>query len=175
MNKQKKFGIIIFVLAFSLGFLTCWGLEKVTRRNGAGSLAERVPVHPNDLSQHDLMGALHKDMLDRLEKERGGDEDLPPDFALIGPSSRDGLSPFYTRREDDKFVYYDLSLNSENGVKKELNVKVNNGMVEVTEKSTSENSAFESTRAFTIEPGLQNDQAQVLNEKDKVVIKIPKK
>lgn len=188
MESKRSRYIIFFLLAYSLGFLTHWALFKFKSQNFSLTSAEviedeRIPVGPDELRGEDLMDALHRDMLERMGK---GADDLPGKFHAppedvperLNEESyglRDFLVQDIGRREDKDFVYYEVPLVNEQGEKVELKVEVKNGIIEIVEKSIGPNHEAQSSRSFSIEPGLKTDQAQVLNEKDKVVIKIPKK
>lgn len=193
MESKRARAIVYFFLAYSLGFLTHWGLFKFKNQNFSLSEnreqlenSDRVPVHPEDLKGEDLLDALHRDMLERMGKRA---DDFPGRDQMINPHDdfshsdseidsyglKDFLVQDINRREDDKFVYYELPLLNEKGEKIELKVEVKNGIIEIVEKSVGANHQSESSRSFSIEPGLKEDRAQVINEKDKIVIKIPKK
>lgn len=192
MESKRTRYIIFFLLAYSLGFLTHWGLFKFKSQNfsltSAGVVEdERIPVGPDELRGEDLMDALHRDMLERMGKAaddlpgkfHAPPEDVPADVPEKLNEESYGLREFLVqdigRREDKDFVYYEVPLVNEQGEKVELKVEVKNGIIEIVEKSIGPNHEAQSSRSFSIEPGLKTDQAQVLNEKDKVVIKIPKK
>lgn len=187
MESKRVRLIVFFFLAYSLGFLTHWGLYKFKSQNFSLNnqkehQAERIVVTPEELKSEDLMDALHRDMLERMGKEA---DDFPGKFhAPPPPPSHEMLEDSYgireflvrdiNRREDKDFVYYEVPLINENGEKLELKVDVKNGIIEISEKSVGANHESQSSRSFSIEPGLKEDRAQVINEKDKVVIKIPK-
>ncbi len=183
MESKRLRTIFFFLLAYSLGFLTHWTLFKIKSQNffvenKITDSNDRLPVAPHDLNNDDLMDALHRDMLERMGKSaddfpgRASDteNEMTDDYGL-----KDFLVRDINRREDDKFVYYEVPLINENGDKLELNVQVKNGIIEIQETSSGTNHQSQSSRSFSIEPGLKEDLASVINEKDKIIIKIPKK
>ena len=84
------------------------------------------------------------------------------------------------KREDDKFVYYDISIKGLNQNK--LNVKVENGQIDISGtiegKSQDENreSHFSSSfhRSFPTPPNVDSANVKMEQENDKLVIKFPK-
>lgn len=200
MNTSKWNYLFVFLFAFTVGFLTHWGLSQFKDQDQHLANQDRIPVKPDELRPEDLMDALHRDMLSRMGREERAEIEelneelkkahdrfqLTPDqnfhdSDLSSPFEEEsyGLKQFLVqdinRREDSKFVYYEVPLVNEKGEKLELNVVVKDGMIEITEKASGQNHQMESTRTFSLEPGLIESRAQVINEKDKVVIKIPKK
>lgn len=200
MNTSKWNYLFVFLFAFTLGFLTHWGLSQFKDQDVHVANQERIPVNPEELRPEDLMDALHRDMLSRIGREERAeieqlneelqqnhdrfqltpdqgfeDSDFPNSFSEESYGLKQFLVQDINRREDGKFVYYEVPLVNEKGEKLELKVTVKDGMIEITEKASGKNHQLESTRTFSLEPGLIESRAQVINEKDKVVIKIPKK
>jgi hypothetical protein len=200
MKTTKWNYLFVFLFAFTLGFLTHWGLSQFKDPDIHVANQERIPVRPDELGAEDLMDALHRDMLSRMSRDERvemneleeelkkahdrfqlmPDHDFQDsDFSNRFEEESYGLKQFLVqdinRREDSKFVYYEVPLVNEKGEKLELNVTLKDGMIEITEKASGKNHQSESVRTFSLEPGLIESRAQVINEKDKVVIKIPKK
>ncbi|MBY0412609.1 MAG: hypothetical protein K2Q18_00515 [Bdellovibrionales bacterium] len=124
---------------------------------------ERFPVNPNDFDQ--------KSMLDTIKRMNDEENSLSA-FGNMGELA--GVS----EREDDKFVYYDIPLKGRDGNNHKLNVEIKNGMIKISEdvKSSGDTTMETSSeRMFSIDPTLNADKAEVMNEKEKIVIKIPKK
>lgn len=183
MKSLKLQALVFFVFAYSAGFLTHWGLYKFKSQNFSMisdiEQSDRQPVAPEDLRPEDLMGMLHQDMLERmhsgqLDSGQNRENEKEENYNEDSYGLKNFLVQDINRREDKSFVYYEVPLINERGEKIELNVEVSDGVIEIKQKSIGENHQSESTRVFTIEPGLQNSKAQVINESDKVVIKIPK-
>jgi HSP20 family molecular chaperone IbpA len=83
-----------------------------------------------------------------------------------------------SQREDDKFVYYDISVKGLN--KEDLKVKVANGQINIsgkTEKKNEGTGTFMSSmfqRSFPVPPNVDPNKVQMENEKDKLTVKFPK-
>jgi HSP20 family molecular chaperone IbpA len=85
-----------------------------------------------------------------------------------------------SQREDDKFVYYDISVKGLN--KEDLKVKVANGQINISGKTETKNengntgtymsSMFQ--RSFPVPPNVDSNKVQMENEKDKLTVKFPK-
>lgn len=120
---------------------------------------ERFPVDIDDFDHTSMM-----DTINRLSKERA--------------EARASAMGDVSRREDDDNVYYDIPQKAEGGVEHRLNVEVKDGMIRISEDQKSSGDTLVETsseRMFSIDPGLDGERAEVINEKDKIVIKIPKK
>ncbi|MGZ3691073.1 MAG: Hsp20/alpha crystallin family protein, partial [Pseudobdellovibrio sp.] len=92
-----------------------------------------------------------------------------------------------SKREDDSFVYYDIKVGDLNSTS--INTKIENGYVsisgteekksgpEVKEGNASTQSIFKSSfsRTFPLPGNVDQAKMQMLTEKDKVVLKFPKK
>ena len=142
---SKAFIAIIF---FCIGFLSNHYLSKLSAPKSSEIAADRFPVDPNDFD-HDKM----LDAIKRMQDQTGA-----------------GLSVGgVDRREDKDFVYYDIPLKP-NEKDHQLKVKVKDGMISISENTPN----TESEREFSIDQGLDESNAQVITDKDKVCIKIPK-
>ena len=150
--------VFIAVIFFILGFLGNYLLTKVTHAPTAEQLqAERFPVNPDDFDQ--------AKMLDTMARMSDQDEGA----SVMGEISQ---------REDADFVYYEIPLRGHDGLNHKLNVEVKNGMIKISEDSSSSGNAIVETsseRMFSIDPSLDGDRAEVINQKDKIVLKIPKR
>lgn len=84
------------------------------------------------------------------------------------------------RREDDKFVYYEISVKGLN--KEKLNVKVSNGQINIsgqteTKSETGSSSTLLSSsfhRSFPVPAEVDANKVQMENTDDRIVIKFPK-
>jgi hypothetical protein len=156
LTPNKFFIAVIF---FCLGFWSNHLLVKSKMSVVAEEARpERFPVDPADFD--------HESMLETIARMKAQGE--------IGAS---GLGEI-TQREDDKNVYYEIPLKGQDGNTHKLNVEIKNGMIKISEdvSSVSDNiMETSSERMFSIGPGLVGDKAEVINEKEKVIIKIPKK
>lgn len=150
--------------------------------------------HPKKSSEELLLESLLSEStnpFDRIQKMRKqmmkqlpSDDDLDEDqFNLT--FGDEGMNPLdsgrMTQREDDQYIYYEVPLR---GLKEEkLDVQVSQGQVTISgkvEKKSEEkgNSTFFSSsfhRSFPVPPGVDAEHLQVEPEKDKFVIKFPKK
>lgn len=136
--------LAIGIIFFFLGFGTNHLLTKIYYR--AALEVEQVSINPDDFDHDKLMDAARK-----MKQEM----------------TTEGVE----RREDDRYVYYDILLSARERSDSELKVNVNNKIITIIETTQD----VESTREFNIEPGLDEGQAEVLHSKDKVSVKIPKK
>lgn len=84
------------------------------------------------------------------------------------------------KREDDQYVYYDIAVK---GLKQEkVNVRVENGQItisgQVENKTEDEGSASYTSstfhRSFPAPDGVDSNKVQMVQEKDKLVVKFPK-
>ena len=120
---------------------------------------ERFPINPDDFD--------HKSMLESIARmnDEGGE-------AMIEMGGDIG------QHEDDKFFYYEIPLKDPSGAEQKLNVEIKNGMIRISQDLKSSGDAIiqsSTERMFSIPPGLDGERAEVINEKEKIVIKIPKK
>ena len=123
---------------------------------------DRIPVLPNDQDAEKLA--------EYFRARQNPFHDSNQDDLVISD-----VGP--TRREDDRFVYYDIKIDKSGNNK--LNVEVKDGYIHLKSDSNnnSEGSSFSSSmeQVFSIDSNLDDKKAEVLNESDKIVIKIPKK
>lgn len=170
MRKVLSTKLLIAFIFFCIGFLTNHLLVKFVHNSSAeltdvvAGADDRFPVNPNDFDHEKIM-----DTIKRME--RGSEHGL---------ESSMGSPSLIARREDEKFEYYDLPLKGQDGLNRKLNVEIKDGIVKVREviKNQVEDSISESIseRMISLDSmKLDINRAVVLNEKDKIVIKIPKK
>lgn len=122
---------------------------------------DRYPVNPDDFDNRKMIEAIRQSQGDPLEMETGA--------SMVGE---------ITQREDDKYVYYEIPINKDSQTNHELKVEVKNGVISISEiLKNNGNPVIETNaeRMFTIDPELDSALAEVLNEKDRVLVKIPKK
>ena len=170
MRKFLTTKLFIAITFFCLGFLSNHVLVKFVHnpttqvRDAFAGPEDRFPINPDDFDHDKIMETLEK-------MERTSEQGM--ESAMGGP----GL---IAQREDEMFEYYDLPLRGNDGSDRKLNVEIKNGIVVVREVITNQgaDSISESTseRMITLDSSrLDVDRAEVLNQKDKIVIKIPKK
>lgn len=151
----------IAVIFFCIGFLTNHLLTKINRMPVQVVKSEdRFPVNPDDFDHEKMM-----DTISRMQEDS---------MDMRGASTLGIIS----QREDNKNVYYDIPLRGDDGTNHKLNVEIKDGMIKISEDiKDNSNGVLEtsSERMFTIAPGLDADKAEVINQKDKIVIRIPKK
>lgn len=165
MKRLFNTKFFIAVIFFCIGFLTNHLLVKVRGVPVIAHNEERFPVSPEDFD--------HNRMLETIQRMTEGD-DLRVEDSMMGASIVGEIS----QREDDKNIYYDIPQKGHDGVNHKLNVEIKNGMIKVSEDLKSSGDArieTSSERMFSIDPGLDSDKAEIINEVDRIVIKIPKK
>ncbi|MBC7427853.1 MAG: hypothetical protein H7336_04520 [Bacteriovorax sp.] len=139
--------------------------------NKGKTSGERFPVDPDDFDQSKMM-----ETIQRMQKEaESGFNGLEKDLDEAGTGAG-----ALNQHEDEKYVYYEIPLKGHDGTNHKLNVEIKNGLVRVSEdtKDQGGNSMSESSseQMFTLDPRrVDADKAEVLNQKDKIVIKIPKR
>jgi hypothetical protein len=152
--------LFIGLAFFCLGFLVSNQLVSINRSPSITyDKAERFPVDPDDFD--------HEKMLESLRRTQG-------DQSLFGASRLSEIE----QKEDEDYVYYNIPLQSQDGTTHKLDVEVKNNMIRITEDLRDQRGAdieTSSERVFSIDPRLNPDEALVLNEKDRIVIKIPKR
>jgi HSP20 family molecular chaperone IbpA len=92
----------------------------------------------------------------------------------------DSGTPEINQREDDHYVYYDVSLQGVDP--KDVNLKIENGEVSLsgktkkTVKNGDSESAFESTfhREFPVPDQVDEQKVQIDQAQDKLIVKFPK-
>lgn len=152
MKKILNSKSFIAIAFFCLGFLVNQGLRNY---HAATSIPDsRFPFNPEDFE------------LDIKKAPFGRD--------FQGASTVGLLS----KREDATTVYYEIPLKENLSDKHKMNVDIKDGVIKISEELKSdEHGSIEtsSERIFTIDSNLDSTKAEVINEKDKIVIKIPKK
>ena len=76
--------------------------------------------------------------------------------------------------EDSHFVYYTIPI-EDDAKNTKLNVEVKDGYIHITHEAKDEGYSASSEQVFPVAPHLDENKAEVLNEKNKIIIKIPKK
>lgn len=158
--KTQVFTAIIF---FCVGFLTNHFLVKLKRQSVEVVVPQedRYAVNPDDFDHMKMLDSIGRMSEENAEATRGA--------STLGMISE---------RFDEKNVYYDVPLKGDDGVNHKLNVEIKDGMVKISEDiKDNKNGILEtkSERMFTIGEGLDVDRAEVINQKDKITIRIPKK
>lgn len=174
MSNSKKTNIFIAVIFFCLGFLTNHLLVKFVHNPTVvtGAATDRFPVDPDDFDQSKML-----DTIQRMQKEtEQGFGDIERELNQAGNVGIGAIG----KREDDKFFYYEIPLKNQDGSQNKMNVEIKDGMVRITEDTKHEgsNSAMQSSseRIFPLDTSRYDaNKAEVLNQKDKIIIKIPKK
>lgn len=163
MKKDLSIKFFIAVIFFCLGFLTNHLLTKLNRNQvQVVNTEERFPVNPDDFDHEKMM-----ETIKRMDDENFGAD-------MRGASTLGIIS----QRQDDKYVYYDIPLRGDDGTNHKLNVEIKDGMIKITEDIKDEKVGLletSSERMFSVGPGLDADKAEVINQKEKIVIRIPKK
>lgn len=152
MKRVLNIKVLIAVIFFCLGFLTSHFLAKVAKspsiiQHEQAGLDERYPVNPDD-------------------------------FDLSGFSGGASMLGVISERQDEKNVYYEIPSVGADGSNRKLNVEIKDGMIRINEDVKDQhNGVFQtsSERMFTIDPSLDASRAEVINQEDKIIIRIPKK
>ena len=165
--KYSKAKILAALFFFCLGYLGNNLVDRV-RQVGPRTIegVERFPVDPNDFD--------HRKMIEAMNESRGQDQKAQFDQQVAAVSMMGDIN----QREDEKFVYYEIPINKEADTYHELKIEVKQGMILITEFLKDKKNPINETsaeRMFTIDPELDSTAAEVLNEKERVLIKIPKK
>lgn len=165
MTKFTKSKIITAVLFFFLGYMANGLFDRV--RESAGPISvegvERYPVDPDDFDS--------RKMIDAIKESKAGEWSQPFDSgaSIIGE---------ITQREDEKFVYYEIPVNQAANTTHQLKVEIKKGFIRIAEISKATGQEIVETNAermFTIDPSLDSALAEVLEQNNKVLIKIPKR
>lgn len=159
MKRLFNTKLFIAVLFFCIGFFTNHLLTKVRGAPNIATNDERFPVDIDDFDHTSMM-----DTINRLSKERA--------------EARANAMGKISQHEDDQYMYYEIPQKTESGANHKLNVEIKDGMIKISEDLKSSGDTMvesSSERMFSIDPGLDGDKAEIINEKDKIVIKIPKK
>lgn len=164
MTKITRSKILTALTFFILGYMSNGLIDRVS---GPGPVnvegVERYPVNQDDFDT--------RKMIEAIKESKTGEWEQPIDSgaSIIGE---------ITQREDDKFVYYEIPVNNAANTNHELKVEVKEGFIRIAEVSKSSGEANIETsaeRMFTIDPSLDSALAEVLDQKNKVLIKIPKR
>lgn len=167
MTKFTKSKLITAVLFFTLGYMAngLFGFVRETAGGGPVNVegVERYPVNPDDFDS--------RKMIEAMRESSPNEPTLPRDSgaSIIGE---------ITQREDEKFVYYEIPVNQSANTTHQLKVEIKEGFIRIAEisKSTGEDIVeTNAERMFTIDPSLDSALAEVLEQNNKVLIKIPKR
>ncbi len=146
-----KSKIIIAISCFFIGFFTHLVLSKL---NLSIEHSDRVEVKPEEFD---------RDMFNGGKPFLESSEDIEKAFDLNIQES-----------EDANFVYYAIPIEND-GKNSKLNVEVKEGYIHIIHEAKDEGFSASSEQVFPIAPNLDENKAEVLNEKNKIIIKIPKK
>jgi hypothetical protein len=163
MKKRLKSKIFYSLIIFAAGFCTHLLISKINFSYFSSHLSdERIAVSPEEFDRDQLHGSFEKRFgIDRLSDT---DSDVP-----IGDFD---ISPL--RKEDTSFVYYEIPLKNVGGNNK-LNVEIKDGYIHLNFEKKEESSSQSMEQVFSIDSNLDDRKAEVINEKDKIIIKVPKK
>lgn len=171
MTKITKSKLLTAVVFFTLGYMSN-GLFDRVRDPGPVNVegVERYPVNPDDFDT--------RKMIEAMKDSESSEWSRPKAHADSGAS----IIGEITQREDDKFVYFEIPVNQSANTSHELKVEIREGILRIAEVSKSKDgdasgAAVETNaeRMFTIDPSLDSALAEVLDQKNKVLIKIPKR
>jgi hypothetical protein len=166
MKKIKKIlnsRLVVAVLFFLFGFYINVYLNHKNTINSVSQVNEdRIPVNPTDFDIDNMHDSFAKKM---------NDEVVEDDSNLIDLNAFN-LTP--NRKEDDLFVYYEIPL-QKNAKDNKLNIEIKDGFIHLKSDSKDKSMTSSMEQVFSIDSNLDDKKAEVLNEKEKIVIKIPKK
>lgn len=149
--------IFVGIVCFSLGFLANHFFARSAvpmRALDQTTVADQYAINSDDFDHDKILEAM-KSMQQNM----------------MGAQANNLEITGVNRREDDHFVYYEIPLNDKEKNQGELKVNVKDGMISIAENTRN----TQSERQFSIDPGLEDSKANVITEKDKILIKIPKK
>jgi hypothetical protein len=164
MTKITKSKILTAITFFILGYMSNNLFDRV-RSPGPVNVegVERYPVNPDDFDT--------RKMIEAIKESKTGEWEQPIESgaSIIGE---------ITQREDDKFVYYEIPINQSANTNHELKVEIKDGFIHIAEVSKSTGKMVIETNAermFSLDPSLDSALAEVLDQKNIVLIKIPKR
>lgn len=161
-SKTKLFTALFF---FFLGYMGNTLVDKVRQPDPVSVEGiDRYPVNPDDFDHRKMIEAMRES-----DHFRPDEKIMDSGASVLGDISQ---------REDDKFVYYEIPIIKEAGINHELKVEVKEGMIKISEMlkdSTNPMIETNAERMFSIDPELDSAMAEVKNENNRVLIKIPKK
>lgn len=163
MKKFLSSRVFVGLICFALGILANHLYTRMSFHSQTladSEREERIPVTPEDFDHDKMMDAFQSMEKKLQDMHQSFEKDFERDMQVSG----------IERKEDDKFVYYEIPLNA-NEKNHELKVSVNEGMISIKENTPHS----ESERQFSIDPGLDETKADVQTLKDKITIKIPKR
>lgn len=151
--------IFIAVIFFCLGFLVNHGFNKLlfTQRVSL----ERFPVDIDDFDHEKIMETMLRESQSKASRFHGA--------STLG---------MIDKNEDDKNVYYEIPLNEDLGENHKINVEIKNGFINISEKfkdNSNGNIETSSERVFSIESHLDSSRAEIIHNKNKIIVRIPKK
>jgi len=145
-----KSKIIIALVFFFIGFFSHLALTKYN----SDEHSDRIAVKPEEFDRDMFNGA--RPFLDSSESiEKAFDLNIK-------------------ETEDSHFVYYTIPI-EDDAKNTKLNVEVKDGYIHITHEAKDEGYSASSEQVFPVAPHLDENKAEVLNEKNKIIIKIPKK
>ncbi len=167
--------VLIAGLFFLLGFFSFWGGQTLLNhfQNKPRSAANHVPgFGPNEPAFP--FGEEENDPFDEMRRLQ---KQMMQGMVNPGGSGAGDVES----REDDKFVYYDISIPGVDP--KNLQVTIENGQLSISGKSEQKsddtgNGVYYSSqfhRTFPVPPETDSDKVQVESGKDKITLKFPKK
>ena len=155
---MKKFfysKLFIGILCFCLGLVSYHLTTKISKLSIVEIQNDRFPVDPNDFDHDKILEAVKKMQQGMIDQD------------IIATPKLSGVN----QHEDKDYFYYEIPLKTDN-TKSEMktSVTVKDGMINISEKTAHS----EEEKTFSIAPGLDGEKAKVLNENDKIIVKIPK-
>lgn len=144
-----KIKAMIAIVFFVIGFFTHLWLESSNKVSD-----ERIAVKPEDFDR-DMFSGKTQFLDNSASVEKAFDLNIK-------------------ESEDEHFIYYILPIEN-NSINSKLNVEVKDGYIHITHEQKDEGFSSSSEQVFPIAPNLDENKAEVLNEKNRITIKIPKK
>jgi hypothetical protein len=126
---------------------------------------ERIPVTPEDFDHGKMLKSLKGKNTDIDREEDESERGFFSDSFNISPN----------RKEDDKFVYYEIPMKKNDKGENRMNVEVKGSMIHIKSDSKDGGMSSSMEQVFSIGPGLDETKAEVINGNENIVIKIPKK
>ncbi len=197
IKKPWTVGILTFFLGASLMFI----FEEVRFKRRAhrnGSMGRSTPdldasfgMLPNGMgSQFEQIQKFQKRLLEEMNQNKGSSQDSNNEadedsFGFFNQRDEDEDKPFGNNafslslgdmhtREDDNFIYFDIKLNGLEPSKLEVRVEGNQVIIDGEFKGKNDSIQSKLTRSFPAPSGVDLNKYELLNEKEKIVIKFPK-
>lgn len=183
MKKLSENKGLFAAVFFVLGFFSFWGGQSLWNHFQAAkpkphTLSQQFPGFPGSIFRDDEEEEFAQDPFEHMRRLQ---QQMLQGMQQPGSGFEDGSAGEITTREDDKNIYYDISIEGVDMSK--LKVDIKNGMISISgeaeqkSEDSSQPSYFKSEfhRSFPVPPNADADKVRAENSKDKLTIVFPKK